>query len=120
MSKLFDELMHIAKQRLDKCPWAQRQTLESWTKFAAKEVEELRCAAEKNDFVNIEEELGDILFCVMSATSLMERDGRFSMEGVLDIACAKIRFRNPHVFGDAVAKTVEEATILHQKAKEGK
>lgn len=48
---------------------------------------------------------------------IAEEAGEFTLDDVARGVMAKMERRNPHVFGDAVATTVDEVMALYNEAK---
>lgn len=90
------------------CPWDQKQTPESMTKYLLAECRELVEAVESGDPAAVREESGDLLFILAFLVRLYEERGDFSWGEVCAEVHAKMVRRHPHVFGDAKAGTEEE------------
>jgi MazG family protein len=103
---------------LDGCPWDRAQDYDSVKGLLLEEAYEVVDAVSSRDFGAIEDELGDLLFQVVFYSRLAEEDGRFKFDDVVDRICAKLVRRHPHVFGDVVAKTPEEALKSWNAVKE--
>ncbi|SEK98220.1 tetrapyrrole methylase family protein / MazG family protein [Carnobacterium iners] len=97
--------------------WIKKQTHESLIPYLKEETAEFIEAIEKEDDINMVEELGDILMQVLYHTNLGERSGYFSLEEVLETLNKKLRRRHPHVFDEVEAASIEEVEILWQKIK---
>jgi ATP diphosphatase len=72
-------------------------------KHLREEAGEVARAVRKNDWENLEEELGDVLLQVILHSALARKAGRFSILDVIGTVNAKLIRRHPHVFG---AKTL--------------
>jgi len=101
----------------DGCPHDKYLTLCNWADFIDGEMRELKDAIDSNDTNNMCEELGDVMWCLVNIGSLAEDAGLFSLEAALNGVVDKMMRRHPHVFGDAVANTPDEANALYCKAK---
>lgn len=112
------------------CPWDRRQTHESLTPFAVEEVFELleaisRLPAGSPDvedpdyvaYVDVEEELGDVLLQVIFHSNLASEVGAFDVEDVAETLLRKLIHRHPHVFGDVRVSGVEEVMANWQAIK---
>jgi MazG family protein len=62
--------------------------------------------------------LGDLLFQVVFYSRLAEEENRFNFDDVVERIRAKLIRRHPHVFGDVVARTPEEALKSWNAVKE--
>jgi MazG family protein len=120
----FKSLIYTIERLLapDGCPWDREQTLHSMRHSLVEETYEVIEAIDLNNNLQIEEELGDLLFNVVFLCELAEKEGRFTLEDVLKHIVAKLVRRHPHIFGEVSLKTSEE--VLSQweliKAKEKK
>ncbi|MEJ2744904.1 MAG: MazG nucleotide pyrophosphohydrolase domain-containing protein [bacterium] len=83
------------------CPWDKEQTHLSILPQLREEVQELVDAVEKGDDAHMREELGDVLLHVMFHSEIAARDGRFTIEDVIEGLVDKLKRRHPHVFGSA-------------------
>jgi tetrapyrrole methylase family protein/MazG family protein len=90
------------------CPWDREQTIEDLREFFLEEAHEVADAIDNNDTKELCEELGDLLFQIVFATSISEEKGLFGFEDVCNGIYNKMISRHPHVFGDAVADTSDE------------
>jgi len=100
------------------CPWDRAQDYDSVKGLLLEEAYEVVDAMSARDFAALEDELGDLLFQVVFYSRLAEEEGRFKFDDVVDRICAKLVRRHPHVFGDVVAKTPEEALRSWNAVKE--
>lgn len=105
----------------DGCPWDSEQTLESLKAFIIEEAYEVIGAIESDDKVELEEELGDLLYQIVFASQMCREEGEFGMNDVVTRLYNKLVRRHPHVFGAEKAKTAEEALKRWhgEKLKEG-
>lgn len=102
----------------DGCPWDRAQDYDTVKGLLLEESYEVVDAVSARDFAALEDELGDLLFQVVFYSRLAEEDGRFKFDDVVDRICAKLLRRHPHVFGDVVARTPEEALKSWNAVKE--
>ncbi|MCK5557103.1 MAG: nucleotide pyrophosphohydrolase [Candidatus Hydrogenedentes bacterium] len=91
------------------CPWDRAQDLASLAQYVMAEAGELQEAVCARDTDHVREEIGDVLFSLLSMVVLAEENGDFSLRDLLGELEAKIVRRHPHVFGEASAKSIEEA-----------
>ncbi len=118
MTSKFSDLNKIAIEMEKKCPWVHEQTYETLSKDLLSEAKETLLAAKKGDTDNLAEELGDVLIVALMIAEKARKNGDFTVEKSIRIAIDKMVRRNPHVFGNATAKTAEEASKLFYAAKE--
>ena len=62
---LIKELIEVVNRLRDECPWDKEQTIKSLRQMTIEEVYELSDAIIKEDYHNIEEELGDLLLHIL-------------------------------------------------------
>lgn len=99
------------------CPWDIAQTHESLKQYMIEECYEALDAIDRNDFADLKEELGDVMLQAVFHSVLAAREGKFTMDDVLNTASAKMVFRHPHVFGEADAHTAEDVLQNWDKLK---
>lgn len=102
----------------DGCPWDRAQDYDSIKGLLLEEAYEVVDAVNARDFEGLEDELGDLLFQVVFYSRLAEEEGRFALAGVMERLHQKLVRRHPHVFGDARARTAEEALRSWNSVKE--
>ena len=99
--KVTQELLRIVSVlRSNKgCPWDQKQTHQSLTKYLEEEVWEVIDAIDKGE-VNLElkEELGDILLQVVMHSQIAKEKDNFDFYDVVTYLNEKLIRRHPHVF----------------------
>jgi uncharacterized protein YabN with tetrapyrrole methylase and pyrophosphatase domain len=115
----FQNLLEIAaKLRAEGgCPWDREQSISSMTPKLLEEAQEVQEAVEKEDWENLEEELGDVLFNIVMISQIASEEGKFDMGGVLEKIAEKLISRHTWVFGSDKAATAEEALELWMKNK---
>lgn len=94
------------------CPWDRKQTPKSIAVYLVEEAHELMQAIEAGDEVDIQEELGDVLFQVLFIAKLFQEKGAFDLNAAAAVCAEKMIRRHPHVFGDGSADTPE--AVLRQ------
>lgn len=80
------------------CPWDLEQSMESLVPFTIEEVYEVVDAIERGDMVDLEDELGDLLFQVVFYAQLAGESGYFRFAQVAEAISDKLIRRHPHVF----------------------
>lgn len=115
----FDGLRSIMKKLLSEggCPWDRAQTHESLKRYLIEECYEVIDAIEKNDMVNLCEELGDVLLQVMFHSQVEENKGNFNIDDVVNGISLKMINRHTHIFSDATADTPQEVSDNWEKIK---
>ncbi|TKB46170.1 nucleoside triphosphate pyrophosphohydrolase [Thalassotalea mangrovi] len=102
------------------CPWDLKQNFASIVPYTLEEAYEVAEAIENNDFVELEKELGDLLFQVVFYAQLGKEQALFDFDQVVSHICEKLIRRHPHVFADMnLASEAEiKANWEAEKAKE--
>ncbi|QOL27344.1 nucleoside triphosphate pyrophosphohydrolase [Thalassotalea sp. LPB0316] len=118
-----DKLRWIMAQLRDPetgCPWDIKQTFATIVPHTIEEAYEVADAIALEDFVELEKELGDLLFQVIFYSQLGEEQQVLSFDGVIEKVCEKLIRRHPHVFSDTDLATDEQikANWENEKAKE--
>lgn len=94
------------------CPWDIEQTIRSLVPFTLEEVYEVVDAIELGDTIELEEELGDLLFQVVFYAQIAKEGGDFDFEGVAKAITQKLLRRHPHVFPDGMVEHFGVKTTL--------
>ena len=117
----FSRLINIMDELRTKCPWDQKQTIESLRHLTIEETYELADAILENDMEGIRKELGDILLHIVFYAKIASETNDFDITDVIDGICEKLIFRHPHVFGDVSVKDAEDVKTNWEslKIKEG-
>ena len=100
------------------CPWDRVQTHESIRRNFLEETYEALDALDRDDAVDLCEELGDCLLQVVFHAQIEAERGRFTMDDVVDGVAHKLVFRHPHVFGDKNADSCDQALNTWESQKE--
>ncbi len=99
------------------CPWDRKQTNESLRPNTIEEVYELCDALIKDDTQNIKKELGDVLLHVLFYSKIADEQGRFDIATVAEALDAKLKFRHPHIFGDAKVNHAHDVELNWEQLK---
>lgn len=117
------ELVAVMRRLRAECPWKQEQTHRSLVRYLLEETYETVDAIDdgeaSGDWSHLAEELGDVLLQVVFHAAIAEERGEFDLDDVARGITAKMRRRNPHVFGDADAARLSAAEVdgLWQRVK---
>ncbi|WP_309044781.1 nucleoside triphosphate pyrophosphohydrolase [Marinobacter sediminicola] len=87
------------------CPWDAKQTFRSIVPHTLEEAHEVADAIEREDFRNLEDELGDLLFQVIFYSQIGAEESRFSFDSVVDNLVRKLIRRHPHVFPEGTLES---------------
>ena len=104
----FSRLLDIMDELREKCPWDQKQTLESLRKLTIEEVYELGDAILRKEHNEIKKELGDLLLHIVFYAKIGSESGGFDIGDVINNLNNKLIYRHPHVFGEVKADTALE------------
>ena len=111
------ELAEVMALLRAECPWKAGQTHRSLARYLLEETHEtleaIDAGEESGDWAHLREELGDLLLQVYFHAVIATERGEFTIDDVAADLIAKLRRRNPHVFGpaDAGPRTTDPATI---------
>lgn len=81
------------------CPWDLAQTYASIAPHTIEEAYEVTDAIAREDWQELQKELGDLLFQVVFYAQLAKEEKRFTFADVVAGVTAKMIRRHPHVFG---------------------
>lgn len=92
------DLLDLMQTLRRECPWDQKQTPESLTKYAIEEAYEVDAAVRSGDVAHVREELGDLLLQVVFQSQMYSEQGAFDFQDVVNTLKEKLIRRHPHVF----------------------
>ncbi|MDP4185552.1 MAG: nucleoside triphosphate pyrophosphohydrolase [Bacteroidota bacterium] len=104
----FRKLLEIMDELREKCPWDQKQTLDSLRKLTIEETYELADAILKKDMTDLKKELGDLMLHIVFYSKIASEQGAFDIRDVLESISEKLIYRHPHVFGEVEVETARE------------
>lgn len=113
----FGRLLDIMDDLREKCPWDQKQTLESLRHLTLEETYELSDAILQNDLQEIKKELGDVLLHLVFYAKIGSEKESFDIADVINSLNEKLIFRHPHIYGDTEVKDEEEVKQNWEKLK---
>lgn len=113
----FGRLLDIMDDLREKCPWDQKQTLQTLRQLTIEETYELSDALLQEDLVEIKKELGDVLLHLVFYSKIGSEKGSFDIADVINSLNDKLIFRHPHIYGDTVVKDEEEVKRNWEKLK---
>ncbi|WP_299653233.1 nucleoside triphosphate pyrophosphohydrolase [uncultured Tateyamaria sp.] len=94
------EIMRRLRDPETGCPWDIEQTFKTIAPYTIEEAYEVADAIERQDWAELEGELGDLLLQSVYHTAMGEEAGHFSFQSVVTNISNKMVDRHPHVFGD--------------------
>jgi ATP diphosphatase len=98
-----DDLLNLMMRLRDPqygCPWDLKQNYASIIPHTLEEAYEVADAIEREDFAQLRDELGDLLFQIVYYSQLAREEERFVFADVVDSITRKLVRRHPHVFPD--------------------
>ncbi len=113
----FGRLLQIMNDLREKCPWDQKQTIESLRHLTIEETYELADAITAMDYTEIKKELGDILLHIVFYAKIASETNRFDITQVINSLCEKLIERHPHVYGDVKVNNEEDVKQNWEKIK---
>lgn len=99
------ELMARLRDPETGCPWDARQTFRSIVPHTLEEAHEVADAIEREDYSNLRDELGDLLFQVIFYSQIGAEKDLFSFDAVVDNLVRKLVRRHPHVFPEGTLES---------------
>jgi len=122
LAESFLRLVSIMDELREKCPWDQKQTIQTLRHMTIEETYELADAITEKDWKGIKEELGDLLLHILFYARIGREQKQFTLEEVINGISEKLISRHPHIYGDVKVKDEEEVkkNWEHLKLKEGK
>jgi ATP diphosphatase len=110
-------IMHRLRDPQQGCPWDLAQTYKTIVPHTLEEAYEVADAIEREDYTDLRDELGDLLFQVVFYAQLAEEDGRFDFNEIANGIADKLVRRHPHVFADMQFNDAEEQTRHWEELK---
>ncbi|MBD3298437.1 MAG: nucleoside triphosphate pyrophosphohydrolase [candidate division Zixibacteria bacterium] len=106
----FDDLVAIMRRLRAPggCPWDRKQNHRSLLPYLIEETYEVADSIERQNMVDLEEELGDLLLQIVFHAQLAAERKRFGVDGVIDRISRKLIARHPHVFKTKQQLTADE------------
>ena len=118
----FDRLLTIMDELREKCPWDQKQTMETLRPLTIEETYELGDAILDKDLKEVKNELGDLLLHIVFYAKIGSETNDFDISDVINSICEKLIHRHPHIYSDVEVKDEKEVKQNWEnlKLKEGK
>jgi XTP/dITP diphosphohydrolase len=114
----FLDLVEVMRRLRRDCAWTREQTHASLAPYLAEETQETLDAIASGDLDHLREELGDILLQVVFHAAIAEEgDEPWDVDDVAAGITEKLIRRNPHVFGDSAATTIDEIAAQWERIK---
>jgi ATP diphosphatase len=111
-------IMQVLRDPENGCPWDIQQTFASIVPYTIEEVYEVADAIDQQDFVQLKDELGDLLLQIVYYTQMAREQNLFDLEDVAANICDKLVRRHPHVFDKQNKKNKDWEKIKQQERSE--
>jgi ATP diphosphatase len=106
------ELMSKLRDPVQGCPWDLKQSITSLLPHTLEEVYEVADAIESGSMVELEDELGDLLFQIVFYAQLAREERSFDFDDIAAGVTNKLLRRHPHVFPDGTLASFGETKEL--------
>jgi ATP diphosphatase len=113
------EIMTALRDPDGGCPWDREQTFGTIAPYTIEEAYEVADAIGREDFDDLRDELGDLLFQVVFHAEMAREIGAFDFSAVVDAIVTKMIRRHPHVFGSETIGNAAEQTAAWEAHKRG-
>ena len=113
----FNRLLTIMDQLREKCPWDQKQTMESLSHLTIEETYELIDSILDKNMEEIKGELGDLLLHIVFYSKIASETNDFDINDVINSICDKLIERHPHIYGDKIVKDEKDVKRNWEKIK---
>ena len=90
------DLMSKLRDPVQGCPWDLKQSIASLLPHTLEEVYEVADAIESGSMVELEDELGDLLFQIVFYAQLAREGGSFDFDDIAAGVTKKLLRRHPH------------------------
>ncbi len=97
------------------CSWDKAQTHLSLKKYLLEETYEVIDAIDNNNYENLKEELGDLLFQIVFHSELAKKENKFDLNSVIDGITKKMINRHPHIFSKNSEKQISWDSIKKEE-----
>ncbi len=99
------------------CPWDRKQTFDTIAPYTLEETYEVLDAIQRQDYGDLREELGDLLFQVVFYAQMGKEQGLFDFNDICQAISDKLERRHPHVFGESVLVDSEAVLSAWERRK---
>ncbi len=108
--KTFQDLVEMMARLRgpDGCPWDREQTLATLGPMLIEEAWEVVEASELQQWPDLRDELGDLLFQIIFYARIASEEHHFDIDDAIARVYEKMYRRHPHVFGDASVSSTAE------------
>ena len=111
------EIMRRLRDRNGGCPWDIEQDFATIAPYTLEEAYEVADAIAREDWSELETELGDLLLQTVYHSQIAAERGLFEFDGAVRAVCDKMISRHPHVFGQGAKISAGEQAKRWEQAK---
>jgi tetrapyrrole methylase family protein/MazG family protein len=115
--KAFSQLLVIMSELREKCPWDQKQTMESLRHLTIEETFELSEAILEGDMEDVKKELGDLLLHIVLYALIASEQHSFTLTQIIQTLCDKLIYRHPHIYSQEKAEDIQAVKQNWEKLK---
>ncbi len=112
-----ESLVRLMERLRKECPWDRKQTFQTLSGYLLEECHEALDALAREDFRELEGELGDLLFEIVFLAELGRERGDFDFASLARRIHDKMVARHPHVFGEANVHDAEGVRVQWEELK---
>ncbi|MEC7268896.1 MAG: MazG nucleotide pyrophosphohydrolase domain-containing protein [Pseudomonadota bacterium] len=112
------ELMRQLRDPDNGCEWDKKQTFESLLPYLDEEAKEVTEAIKNKDYINLKEELGDLLLQIIFHSEIAKEKKLFSFNDVVNTLSDKLIRRHPYVFDLKRKHTASEQAKMWKQIKD--
>ncbi len=116
MDRLIDIMARLRDPETG-CAWDVAQDFSTIAPYTIEEAYEVADAVQRDDMVELKEELGDLLFQVVFHSQMAKEAGTFQIADVIEAINSKMVRRHPHVFGAADTRTADQQVAAWEVIK---
>ena len=113
----FQQLLNIMDELREKCPWDNKQTLDTLRYLTIEETYELSDAIIEKDLDEVKKELGDLMMHIVFYAKVGSELNAFNIQGVIEGINEKLIRRHPHIYGDVKAEDADTVSQNWEKIK---
>jgi XTP/dITP diphosphohydrolase len=113
----FERLCSLMDELRVRCPWDQKQTMESLRHLTIEEVYELGDAILNKDMNGVKKELGDLLLHIVFYSKIAEEQNAFNLADVIHEECEKLIHRHPHIYGNVKVSDAQDVSRNWEQLK---
>ncbi|RKS87170.1 ATP diphosphatase [Orbus hercynius] len=117
IEKLFN-IMTKLRDPVSGCEWDRVQTFDSIKGHTLEECYEVLHAIEQRDFVELKNELGDLLFQIIFYAEMAKEQQYFTFDDICDGLAQKLTRRHPHIFAEQPTAKVQSANAQWEVLKQ--